>query len=76
MKKILLFWGMDYEERGGWDDFLGSFDTVEEAKNFLNDTKKNPSSEWAHIVESGKMIFYGQDKDRNGLTEWEWEKCD
>jgi len=31
--KIILFQGQKYEEMGGWDDFQGYFDSVEEAKD-------------------------------------------
>lgn len=31
MKRFMLFAGMHYYPAGGWDDFVDSFDTVEDA---------------------------------------------
>jgi hypothetical protein len=31
MKRYALFAGMQYEPRGGWGDYIDSFDTKEEA---------------------------------------------
>lgn len=30
----MVFGGLEYYPHGGWDDFLSSFDTIEEAKAF------------------------------------------
>lgn len=32
MKRFLLFAGASYYPRGGWNDFQGDFDTLEEAQ--------------------------------------------
>lgn len=53
MKKFLLFSGDNHYPMGGWRDFLGSFDTKEEAVAavpLLND--------WYQVVdlEAGKIV--------------------
>jgi menaquinone-dependent protoporphyrinogen IX oxidase len=51
MKRYLLFAGEDYYPRGGWSDFIGDFDTIDEAKNY-----KIEYIDWIQIVdlETGK----------------------
>lgn len=36
MKKLMLFGHEDYYPSGGWGDFKGDFDTVEEAQAFID----------------------------------------
>jgi hypothetical protein len=54
MKRYLLFTGNQYYPSGGWSDFKGSFDTVEEA---LIETR----GDWWHIVDSeiGTVVIFG-----------------
>lgn len=54
LKRYLLFAGWVYYPGGGWEDFIGSFDTVEEAKAAIEGSK-----DWAHIIdkETGEKIF-------------------
>jgi hypothetical protein len=47
MKKYLLFLGDCYYPGGGWNDFKGSFDTIEEAWAAVP-----PDTDWWHIVDS------------------------
>lgn len=62
MKRFLLFGGDKYYACGGWADFLGSFDSVEEAL-------AQPKQEWRHVIDThqlGKPVHvdgkaYGQD---------------
>lgn len=49
MKRYLLFVYAQYYANGGWHDFEGDFDTIEEAKNKL---LENPNLEWWHIVDT------------------------
>jgi hypothetical protein len=44
MKRYLLFCGHNYYPHGGWDDFIGSYDTLEEA---LEDI----TAEWYHVID-------------------------
>jgi len=54
MKRYLLFEGFYYYPSGGWGDFVGDFDTIEEAR----DGFKLSSDGWYEIVdlEIGKVI--------------------
>lgn len=45
MKRFLLFWGDIYYPSGGWGDFKGSYDTIEEALD------KCTKAEWYQIVD-------------------------
>ena len=47
MKNYLAFYGMDYYPEGGMEDFIGDFDTLEEAKNFIYDKhNKEGNTSW------------------------------
>jgi hypothetical protein len=48
LKNFLLFAGDVYYPSGGWDDFQGSFDTVDEAKAYLK--AQNHNHDWWQIV--------------------------
>ena len=52
--KYALFMGEDYYADGGALDFLGWFDTVEQAKKHVK-KHDDPADEWAHIADSAKM---------------------
>ncbi len=47
MKKYLLFSGDMYYPCGGWDDFQGEYDTIEEAKEIA----EKQGDEWWQIVD-------------------------
>lgn len=77
--KIMLFMGEDYYAIGGWEDFQGYYDTVEEAKLDTSLIESNPTMQWAHIVENGKITWQARDGRRvicPGNTEgyWIWEE--
>jgi hypothetical protein len=47
MKNFLLFAGHHYYPAGGWDDFIDSFDSLEEAKAAgLSDR-----GDWYHVID-------------------------
>lgn len=50
MKRFLVFGGWTYYPGGGWDDFVGDFENVEDAIA----ATKDPSSrnDWWHIIDS------------------------
>jgi hypothetical protein len=50
MKRYLLFSGDFYYTSGGWNDFVDSFDSVEEA--FNSPKAKNTNTSWFQIVDS------------------------
>ncbi len=49
MKRYLLFSGDEYYPLGGWNDFKGSFDTLEEAKEAK---EKLSGHDWYQIVDT------------------------
>ncbi len=55
MKRYLLFCFYNYYPAGGWEDFVGSFDTVAKAKK----ARDYRDGEYYHIVDSttGKIVF-------------------
>ena len=50
LKRYLLFQGETYYPDGGWNDFIGSYDSIEEAENVL--INKDAKFTWWHIVDS------------------------
>jgi len=58
MKRYLLFYGSYYYPDGGWNDFEGDYDTVEEA---MDDFILEHSDDWYQIIDStnGTMVKYG-----------------
>jgi len=53
MKRYLLFTGNDYYPEGGWGDFGGDFDTIEEIKH----TEKYMVEDWYQIVDTETMLL-------------------
>lgn len=57
MKRFLLFAGPSYYPEGGWNDFVGDFDTSLEAKIKANEFVSKDY--WAHIFDTEeKSICY------------------
>ena len=52
MKRFLLFTGDDYYPEGGWGDFGGDFDTIEEIKR----TEQYIVDDWNEIVDTKTML--------------------
>ncbi len=51
MKRFLLFGSDMYYPAGGWDDFVGDFDTLEQANAF----GRNAAKDWVHIVDTAQL---------------------
>jgi hypothetical protein len=49
MKQYFVFAGDNYYPDGGWKDFKGAFDSIYEAKKFLNDRKQY---DWWEIIDA------------------------
>jgi len=64
MKPYLLFYGMTYYPNGGWEDFQGSFDTLEEAKAAVPAIGQGYPG-WGHIVHDGAIVtaFYDDEQE-------------
>jgi len=58
-----LFAGSDYYPAGGYDDYIGSFETLKIAQDYIkencNEISCNP---WAHVVFDHKIIWEGHTK--------------
>ena len=57
MKPFLLFEGLIYYNEGGWNDFAGGFDTLEEAIASVSGRREF----WWHVVDSrtGRIVEEG-----------------
>jgi hypothetical protein len=51
MKKYLIFCGDSYYPQGGWADFAGAFDDLEEAKSAASEL----CFDWGHVVCTATM---------------------
>ncbi len=69
MNKYLLFLGDDYYPSGGWDDFVGSFDSLHEAVERIK--SEDSHYKWAHIVFDEKIIITANGKMIN-FRESKW----
>jgi hypothetical protein len=56
LKRFLLFAGVAYYPMGGWEDFIDSFDTLEEA--VACGKLRQQRREWWHVVdlEKGEVV--------------------
>lgn len=57
MKRFLVFAGQNYYPQGGWDDFHGSYDTLEEAEEAACNAVSHAlhgwqAEDWSHIVDT------------------------
>lgn len=62
MKRYLLFAWDQYYPSGGWNDFIGCFDSFEEAQQFLSNIN---CDEW-QIIDNGTISQQGHKGD-NGV---------
>lgn len=49
MKRYLLFAGLKYYPYGGWEDYKGEFDSIDEAEKYVQ--KHFEDCNWFHIVD-------------------------
>ncbi len=47
--RFLLFAGSDFYPSGGWDDFVCSYETLEQAMD--HDMHRESCWDWAHVVD-------------------------
>jgi len=75
MKDYLVFLGENYYSYGGWEDFRGDFDSLEECLNYIKSQELHDN--WAHVVYKNKII-------KKAVTEtkyfkkhnWEFTDCE
>jgi hypothetical protein len=55
-KPFLVFAGNTYYPSGGWSDLRDSFETLDDAKDFLIKTH----FDWSHIIDirTQKLVYY------------------
>lgn len=58
MKRYLTFGGSSYYADGGWLDFKGCGDTIEEAASLATRMAEHDAIDWWHVVDSqsGKIV--------------------
>jgi len=58
--RYLVFAGEDYEELGGWGDFVGAYLFLDDAKAKAAEEKAmSPDWRWAHVVDLDTMEEVG-----------------
>jgi hypothetical protein len=56
LKRFLVFAGDDYYPSGGWGDFRGSYDTLEEAlASCVCDPGDWTAHDWMHVIDAETM---------------------
>lgn len=72
-KRFALFMGNQYYPRGGWEDFIAAFDTVDEAMLQAAKDLHQFTYCWANIadLQTGKIVRHGDDYDFKGEIKWE-----
>jgi hypothetical protein len=76
MKRFLLFAGYDYYPHGGWNDFKGAFDTIEEAQTaFTKFIQEDSGFTWGHILDTSKVkVILQADEDELWVVPTEEEE--
>lgn len=58
ISKYFLFGGGDaWEKSGGWDDFIGRFDSIESAKELIGTKRKSFDLQWYHLVRNDGVLI-------------------
>jgi hypothetical protein len=78
MKRYLLFAGYQYYPDGGWEDFKGGFDTLQECSDayvlWYSTGGGSPHGRWAQIVDLQKLGGPGIVLTQNGSATISWER--
>lgn len=72
--KFKLFCGHRYYPSGGYEDFTGYFDSIEDAKKYIKDEYTYDSCMWAHIVLVDKIVLCGRLDCIYDNAHWEWKE--
>lgn len=62
----ILFVGSVFYPDGGWRDYRGFFNSMDEAQEYL-ENNCDPELEWAHLVEHNKITFQWFGKSEDGI---------
>lgn len=71
--KYHLFYGERFYPSGGYKDYQGNFNSIEEAKKAAEDISERENKDaWAHIVLEDKIILEGKfDPFFNEKFQWD-----
>ena len=71
----MLFCGFTYYPYGGWEDFKGYFDSLQDCQEWVYKNITDPSYRWVHIVHQDKIVLYGHCQEKEGKNaQWAWRK--
>lgn len=71
MKRYLAFSGTAYFPLGGWGDFDGEFDTIEEAKKTVEENCAKIIDAWGEVVDTeAKKVLRFDCLERSNGYEW------
>lgn len=84
MKQYLLFAGSNFYPVGGWSDFQGGFDGLDDALRHLNAQRHDVGTvrfDWAHVADASTGIVVWEGRPLRGygyynpppLTLFAWE---
>ena len=68
MKRYLLFTWVDYEAQGGFNDFAGDFDELEDAKS---NAIVSRTWGWADIIDTHTWVSHSLTKAPDDTYTWE-----
>ena len=73
--RYMLFAGDDYDNGGGWDNFICQGDDPLELKMSLLDTEDDHKDAWYHLVDTltMKIVEAGREVHSTMLDRPEWE---
>ena len=77
-KYFLLFAGKKYYPEGGWNEFIGNFSSIEEAKKGLVKESNSDEYLWSHIVDllTSEIVLIGNNEFMSSDYReiWKWYK--
>lgn len=62
MKQYALFQYLGYYPSGGWNDFMGTFDSPEDALTYVNSPKNKYPEDYYQVVDlnNGEVVHFGE----------------
>ena len=59
-RKYLLFYGDNFYAKGGFEDYVGHFDSVQDCVDFVTSPENSDGDCWMHVVLNEKIIYSGK----------------
>ncbi len=72
LERTKLFLGPNLYPKGGYQDFVGYFRSIESAKDYVDRKLFHETCMWAHMVIEDKIVFAGT-LDMFFSKEWQWK---